>query len=170
MNTQPLVDSLEGQGALIDFSRAELERLVDVCEHRVLTAGETLWGIDEERTACFVLVDGVVERRGQHAGETEVFQYGVPGTFLSISGLVDDTTYHSGAYTLIRSEVLVLRRAVFERLLAAGDPLAFRVIDVLTVYVVDDARRSNERVQEVLGRPAETLRVLRRRIRDDSRA
>jgi len=165
-----LVELLEGQGALVDFSVEELTRLVDVCDYRVMAAGEALWTIDQRRESMFFLVDGVVERRVQTALNHEVDQYGLPGTPLSLSALISKRKYHSGAYTLIRSEVLELSRETFETLLAAHDPVAYRMVDLIAIYLVNDMREANARLQEVFGRPAETLRTLRRRMREDSKA
>ncbi|MEZ4462873.1 MAG: Crp/Fnr family transcriptional regulator [bacterium] len=168
--TSPLVEVLEGQGALIDFSPDELERFVAACNHRVFAAGEALWTIDQKRQSAFFLVDGVIERRIQTSLNQEVDQFGLPGVPLSLSALISDWEYHSGAYTLIRSEVLELTRDAFEALLEAKDPVAYRLIDLIATYLVDDMRRANARLQEVFGRPAETLRTLRRRIREDAKA
>lgn len=166
----PLVEVLEGQGALIDFTRDDLAAFIAACDHRVLAAGEALWTIDERRESAFFLVDGVIERRIQTPIMQEVVQFGLPGTPLSLSGLLADWEYHSGAYTLIRSEVLELSRPSFEELLEARAPVAYRLIDIIAIYLVDDMRRANARLQEVFGRPAETLRTLRRRIREDAKA
>jgi len=164
------VDKLAGRSYLADFERDELERLVDACETRVYLPGEALWAVGEKRSGAFIIVTGRVERKVRITGSRRNEQYGETGSILSLSALVSDWEFHSSAYALERTEILMLTRDAFEKLFEAEDIVAYKLVDQIAAYLVRDMRRANERVQEVFGRPAETLRMLRRRIREDTKA
>jgi CRP/FNR family transcriptional regulator, cyclic AMP receptor protein len=65
---------------------------------------------------------------------------------------------------------LRVARESFEALFEARESVAFYLIDAIGDYLIADMRQANRRLQEVFGHPAETLRSLRRRVRDDSKA
>lgn len=170
MKKDEYVEKLFGQGYLADFTRDELGRLVDACKSRVYLPGEALWAVGERRAGAFVIVSGRVERKVRITGSRRNEQYGERGRILALSALVSEWQFHSSAYALERTEVLILTRKAFDRLFDAEDIVAYKLVDQIAAYLVRDMRRANERVQEVFGRPAETLRMLRRRIREDTKA
>lgn len=170
MDIELYVDALRGKAAMQRFDDDELRKLVAACEERVLQPSSSLWVSDEPRTHAFILVAGSIERTTKtHAGRV-IQQYNAPGTLLSLSALVKPWAYHSTAHALEKTVVLALSRARFVELFDARETLAYDLVDAIGEYLVDDMRNANGRLQEVFGRPAETLMMLRRRIREDAKA
>lgn len=169
-NSQDYVDRLLGKGYLEAFESDELERLIDACHSKVYVSGEALWAAGDSRNKAFILVSGRIERKIRLTGNRRNEQYQQPGHILALSALVSDWTFHSSAYALERSELLLLETEAFQNLLEAEDSAAYKLVDQIAAYLVRDMREANARAQEVFGQPAETLRMLRRRIREDSKA
>ncbi len=168
--SEEIIEKLRGNGAMKRFDDAELAELVAACELRTLQPREALWAPDTQRSDAFILVDGRLERSHRsHAGR-ESMHYTEPGSFLSVSSLVKPWPYHGTCVALDRSRVLALSRASFIELFEDKTTLSYKIVDAIGEYLVADMRKANERLQDVFGRPAETLMMLRRRIREDSKA
>lgn len=170
MTAEEYFEVLKGAGEMSRLSDDELRKLISVCEPKVLQAREPLWGPSDIRTEAYVLVSGRIERaiRGYAGRVTE--QENEAGAILSISALVRPWPYHSAAYATERTELLTLSRGAFSQMFDARDSVAYALTDAIGEYLVRDMRKANERLQEVFGRPAETLMMLRRRVRDDAKA
>ncbi len=170
MDVAAYFDALYGNDEMSRFEDDELRELIGACEPRFLQASEPLWVSQEVRSHAYILVSGSIERHTKtHAGRV-VQQHSAPGTLLSLSALVKQWEYHSTAHALEKTEVLALSRATFLRLFDAREPVAYKLVDAIGEYLVGDLRKANGRLQDVFGRPAETLLMLRRRIREDAKA
>lgn len=167
MNKQNVFDALRVAEEFSNFTDAEIRELVERCTTRVVVSAQPLWSLGEARHACFILLSGSFERRIQTQTKTLVQTFKVPGEVLSWSALVGDSDYYSSATALERSEVLVLEREAFQDMFENDAAAAYALIDLIALYLVEDMRAANSRLKEVFGRPAETLRMLRRRIRED---
>lgn len=164
-----VIDRIRGKGALAGFSDEETQQLIDASERRVLHAGEVLWSLGDRRDAAFVLVEGEVEQTIiAHSGRRKR-QFVEPGSFMSLSALVDDWDYHSTAQATRRTELLALSQKRFRDIFGEGQAVAFRLVDAIGDYLVHDMRDANERLQQVFGNPGETLRMLKRRVREDAK-
>ena len=170
--TQPnaYIEALAGRAALAGFTPDELRRVVESATPRVVHSGEPLWSAGEPRESVFILVSGRIERVIKSFSGRRVDHYAEPGALLSLVSLAGDWPYQSSAYALDRSEVLCLSRDAFLALFEAREPAAYHIVDALGEYLVADMHDANERLQQVFGHPAETLRGLRRRVREDSKA
>lgn len=170
MDADRLVEKLSGRGAIARFAPTELRELVESCELRTLQPKQALWVPGDVRAHAYVLVSGRLERNSRtHTGRVTQ-QYAEPGTILSISALVNPWPYHGACAALERTEILKLSRARFIELFDDRSDVAYKLVDAIGEYLVADMRHANERLQDVFGRPAETLMMLRRRIREDSKA
>lgn len=170
MDTDNYVEALRGRGAMVRFDEDALRKLVASCDVHTLQPSGSLWVSDEVRSHAYILVSGSIERTTRtHTGRV-IQQYNAPGTLLSLSALVKPWAYHSTAHALEHTVVLALSRAKFLELFEAREPVAYDLVDAIGEYLVDDMRKANGRLQDVFGRPAETLMMLRRRIREDSKA
>ncbi len=163
------IEKLRGKGGLTEFTDEELTQLLEVCEHRAMHAGEVLWSLGDRRDAAYILVSGQIEQTIIAYNGRRKRQYSDPGVFMSLSALVDDWDYHSTAQATQRSEILVLSHKRFRDVFGEGRAVAFRLIDAIGDYLVHDMRDANERLQDVFGNPGETLRMLQRRVREDSK-
>lgn len=163
-------EALFGHDEMSRFEDDELRKLIGACEERMLQSSTPLWVSDQVRSHAFILVSGSIERHTRtHAGRI-VQQHSAPGTLLSLSALVKPWAYHSSAHALEQAEVLALSRATFLELFEDREPVAYKLVDAIGEYLVADMRKANGRLQDVFGRPAETLMMLRRRSREDSKA
>lgn len=170
MDTKRYFETLVGRNAMSRFEDDELRAFIEASEPRMLPSSHPLWVSDQIRSHAFVLVSGSIERNTKtHAGRV-VQQHAMPGTLLSLSALVRPWEYHSSAHALEQTEVLALSRATFIELFDAREPVAYKLVDAIGEYLVDDMRKANGRLKDVFGQPAETLMMLRRRIREDSKA
>lgn len=170
MSVDAYVERLLGRDEMARFDEAELRTLLSACELRVLPSSTPLWMSEELRTHAFILLSGSIERHTKtHAGRV-VTQHNTPGMLLSLSALVKPWEYHSSAHALEPTEVLALRRSTFLQMFEARESAAYKLVDAIGEYLVADMRKANGRLQDVFGHPAETLLMLRRRIREDSKA
>lgn len=161
---------LDGRSGMSRFDEDELRLLLAACEEQSLRAKQPLWVSEDIRKAAYILASGRLERTTKtHSGRIHE-QYSEPGTMLSLSALVKPWPYHSTLYAEERSTVLALTRARFVEMFDARESVAYKLVDAIGEYLVADMRNANERLQEVFGQPAETLMMLRRRIREDSKA
>jgi CRP/FNR family transcriptional regulator, cyclic AMP receptor protein len=94
-----------------------------------------------------------------------VDQIGSPGEIVGLSYVVKEWRHQSAASAVERTELLRLKRESFQKLFDAEDMAAYRLVDRLAEEVVQEMRDANRRLHEVFGNPAETLRNLRRRVR-----
>lgn len=169
MNIDKYVEKLQQHGALFDYSDGELEVLLDCCEPRDYSVSSAVWSPGAKRTHAYILVSGTLEKTlAVRERKSELIK--TPGVILSISSLVHDWPYHSSLVARTNVEVLLLSRARFQAIFDEGEPAAYRIVDQIAEYLVYDVRQANERLQEVFGRPEETLRMLRRRSRTESKA
>jgi len=147
----------------------ELDALLERCTLRAFTRGDALWTVGDPADSAFVLLSGRIERTRTVQPDGHLSQqFGTPGDWLSLTALLHAVEHSSAATPLERTEVLELTRGDFEELFAAGHPAAYRLADAIAAAVVEEMRDSNRRVHQVFGQPAETLRMLRRRMREES--
>ena len=166
MDADEYFDALQGRDEMSRFDDDELRSLIDACAPRFLQSSNPLWVSDQIRSDAFILVSGSIERHTRtHAGRV-VQQHSAAGTLLSLSALVKPWEYHSSAHALEQTEVLALSRARFIEMFEDREPVAYKLVDAIGEYLVADMRKANGRLQDVFGRPAETLLMLRRRIRE----
>ncbi|RAL20473.1 hypothetical protein DL240_16850 [Lujinxingia litoralis] len=146
---------------------AEFDRLINACDLRTLAPREMLWAVGRQGQSCYILVSGRVEQAlTRPPSGRKVEQIARPGAFLALAYLARPWHHHSSAMALERSVVLKLDRERFEAMFQAGDTVALRLVDALAENLVQEMRDANERLHEVFGHPAETLRMLRRRTRN----
>lgn len=170
MDIERYLEALRGKQAMARFDDDELRVLLGACEERFLQSKAPLWSSEEVRSHAFILVSGGIERHTKtHAGRTTQ-QYAEPGMWLSLSALVRPWPYHSSAHAMEQTELLTLSRAKFLELFEDREPAAYKLVEAIGEYLVSDMRKANGRLQEVFGQPAETLMMLRRRSREESKA
>lgn len=162
-----LVQRLAGAPAFAIFEPQDLSTLITHCEPRRLAPREALWAAGATGHKAYILVDGALEQTLRHPPQGQTIrQHRQPGTLLGLHHLVQDWEHSSAVTALEQTELLVLTQQRFQDLFEAGEPAAFRLIDRLAEQLVTEMREANERLQDVFGHPAETLRTLRRRLRD----
>ncbi len=150
------------------WSEDELDALLDQCSRRVFNVGEPLWSEGDPGDAAYFLLSGRLERtRTVRPDGHRSEQYTEPGSLLSLSSLVAGFEHTSSGSPLERVEVLELERDAFRVLFDEEHPAAYRLVDAIAENLVSEMRDTNRRVHKVFGQPAETLRVLRRRMRHD---
>ena len=147
---------------------ASLSALLERCALRVCNVGEVVWRAGEEADAAYILLKGRLERtRAARPDAPRTEQYAEPGTLLSLSALAHNAAHTSTATPLERTELLVLSREAFHALFEQSNPAAYHLVDALATHVVHEMRDANQRLHRVFGQPAETLRMLRRRLREE---
>ena len=167
MDIERFQKALEGRASLAQIGPDELRVLLSYCEARTYFPGQALWTAGELREYAFLLVTGRVEQKASSYDGRWTERFSEPGTILGISALVEGWPYHSSAFAIERAEVLLFSRANFNAIFDAREPVAFCLIDAIGEHLIQDMRGANRRLQEVFGNPADTLRSLRRRVRDD---
>ncbi len=152
---------------LAAWPEGALDALIEACTLRTFHVGEALWQRGEPGDAAFVLVSGRVERAlSVHPDGHRAEQLSEPGALLSLSSLVQAWEHTSSAVALEHTEALELTRETFQLLFDASQPGAFALVDAIAENLVHDMRDVNRRLHQVFGQPAETLRLLRRRMRE----
>ena len=162
----PYVDVLKETELFAAFTEEELLRLVQACEKKTLAPREPLWAVGSQGGAAFILIQGRVEQvQRLHPDGVRTYQFERPGELLAVSYLVKGWEHQSAASALERTELLRLDRQAFQALFDAEEMAAYRLVDRIAEEVVQEMRDANGRLHEVFGNPAETLRNLRRRVR-----
>ena len=161
-----IVDALRSHPLFASWEEGALQKLIGVTTLRTYHVGEPLWCEGEEGEYAFVLISGRVERsRHMRPEGRQETQYSQPGTLLSTASLVHPWAHTSTCKPVTTTQVLGLNRQDYEELFDAQEPAAYLLVDAIAQNVVEEMRDANERVHQVFGRPAETLRNLRRRVR-----
>lgn len=157
---------LESTPFFDSFELEELERLIYACEPRNLAPREALWATGMTGDAAYILVEGRIEVNRRVPPEDKVVeQIDDVGAMMGLSYLVKPWEHESAATALESTELLCLRRQAFREMLDAGQIAAYKLVDHLAEHLVQEMREANERLHDVFGNPAETLRMLRRRVR-----
>lgn len=148
------------------FDSGELSTLVRSCHRRSLAPREALWAVGTPGDSAYILVEGRLEQTRRLPPDDKVVdQLDEPGTMVGLSYLVKDWKHESAMTALERTELLQLRREAFRRMFDNEQVAAYRIVDKLAEQLVRQMREANDRLHEVFGNPAETLRTLRRRVR-----
>ena len=149
-----------------DYDPSELERLVEATESVTLASREALWAIRTPGDSAYILIDGGLEEIRHYPPDNKrVGQIDETGAILGLSYLVEDWDHESATTAVERTELLRLRRQTFRQMFEDGDTAAYRLVDRIAEQLVREMRDANDRMHDVFGNPAETLRTLRRRVR-----
>ncbi len=149
-----------------DFEDAQLQSLVGACQRRQLASREALWAVGASGDAAYILIDGRLEQtRLLPPDDKRVDQISETGTPIGLSYLVKAWDHDSTMTAIEATELLELKRPAFNELFDDGQIAAYRLVDHLAEQLVRQMRDANERLHDVFGNPAETLRMLRRRVR-----
>ena len=168
MDRNEVIEILQGSNAFGGLSRGELLQMVNACQRRTVHPGEAVWAVGEPTDATYILLRGRVERSVTvYPDGHRTTQYARPASLLSLHSLVQQLPHTSAGTALEQTEVLELARDSFEELFAAEHPASYAILDALAEELVSEMRDANRRLHEVFGHPAETLRMLRRRMRDE---
>lgn len=165
---QAKIIELLRQGSFFqDWEDEALEALCANCQRKVFNVGEALWTAGEAGDGAFVLLSGKIERSALVRPDGQrVEHYSSPGDLVSLSTLVQPWEHTSSGTPIERCEVLELRREKFMEMFERDEVAAFRIVDAIASNLVEEMRDSNRRLHKVFGQPAETLRMLRRRMRE----
>lgn len=165
-DVQSYIDILAPTPFFEDFGSRELETLVGACERKILAPREALWAVGSPGDAAYFLIEGRLEQTLRLPPDGQrVEQIDDPGAMLALSHLVKEWEHESMATAVERTELLRLPRAAFKKMFDAEEVAAYRLVDQLAQQLVGEMRDANRRLHEVFGNPAETLRTLRRRVR-----
>lgn len=162
-------DTLGGHDFFASWTDDELAALAEITQRRIYNIGEALWSTGVTGNEAFILLSGRIERSQMVRPDgLRTEQFSEPGDLLSLSSLVQPWEHTSSGTPLERSEVLVLTRADFMDLFESGHHAAYKLVDAIATNLVHEMRDANRRLHKVFGQPAETLRTLRRRLREDA--
>jgi CRP/FNR family transcriptional regulator, cyclic AMP receptor protein len=119
------------------------------------TAGKVIFFEGEPADRMYVLQSGMVELRKQtEKGEIALKTVRDPNEFFGEMALIDGKPRSTSAIAVKRSELLVVDKAVFERLLQTNGAFAVRIVRVLA----DRIRSTNLQVTDLVDTsPAERI-------------
>lgn len=165
-DNEKICQALSNSPFFEDFEDGELRRLVEACEPMTVAPRLALWAVGSRGDAAYILVDGRIEVSHRFPPDGHrVDQISEVGHLLALPYLVRDWPHESAATALEKSLLLRLKRQDFEQLFESGETAAYRLVDHLAEALVSEMRDANRRLHSVFGNPAETLRTLRRRVR-----
>ena len=152
--TTPPPDALwtaEPFAVLDDDARA---RLLAATTTLTVEDGQAVYHADEATTGLYILLDGAVRlvdpllsTLGTEAGE----RIDTVGTLISKGSVLQAFSHRHTLYADGPTRLLMLERDAFETLFDQGDPIAFRLLDVLVRDISADVRALNHAIQELLG-------------------
>lgn len=85
---------------------------------------------------------------------------------MSLSSLVHPLAHSSTGTPTEQTVVFELTRDVFLEMFESEHPAAYHIVDAIAENLVEELRDTNRRLHQVFGQPAETLLLLRRRMRE----
>lgn len=171
MNRASDIELLREVEHFAELEDDELEDLLEICESRTIVSGEPIWSAGERGESAYMLVSGRIEWtwRAPIDGREQT-QLVRSGEFVGLPYLVGDWEHESTAYAVERTELIAIDRVDFRGLFDEQHPAAYRLTDLIAEALVKEVRDANERLNEVFGHPAETLRMLRRRTSESKRS
>src|SRR5687767_15639164 len=127
---QPVVEAVRGARILEQLEEADLRSLASSLEYRRLPAGGLVFAEGGPPDAMFILTDGRVKiGRGGAAGDFErVLTTLEPGESFGELGLLLDEPRSAGARTVTDATVYRLSREAFDRMVAAQDRAAVKLM------------------------------------------
>lgn len=168
MQTEELIRTLTTHAFFQPWDDEALRELIRLTTLKTFHVGEALWREGDEDACAYILIHGRIERTLHVRPEGyRTTQHAVPGTMLSLSSLVHPWEHTSTGTPLETVTVLELTRANFMGMFEAESPTAYRLVDAIATNLVEEMRDANKRLHQVFGQPAETLRMLRRRMRTE---
>ena len=166
MQTEELIRLLATHPFFQSWGDDALAHLIRETTLKTFHVGEALWTEGEEGHSAYILVEGRVERTLHVRPEGHrTTHHDRAGELLSLSSLVHPWEHTSTGTPLETVTVLELSRAQFMGMFEADSPTAYRLVDAIAANLVEEMRDANKRLHKVFGQPAETLRMLRRRMR-----
>lgn len=167
MDLEQATESLRRHPFFAFWEPDTLHALLERCNPRTYSVGEALWSAGESGDRAFVLVSGRVERTRYLRPDGHRFeQYGEPGAMMSLSSLVHPWPHASTGTPTEQTVVFELTRDTFWEMFEAEHPAAYHIVDAIAEKLVEELRDTNRRLHQVFGQPAETLLLLRRRMRE----
>lgn len=154
------VQQLRASGHLAPFTDTDLELLLGATTARTFQAGETLCLQGRAASSCFILLSGVVAVVKETEGRTRVLTHLTAGTIAGQLALVDRSPRIATLQAKTEVTALELTRDVFERLVAASSPLAYRFQIEIAVATGRQLREADRRLAVLLAalgeRPSST--------------
>lgn len=141
-------DEMPSVGTLAAATMGE-SALCQNLEAFALPAGAVLYEAETVGIGCFVLVDGSLQVSDEMPHTLAPSLAGLvntPGTLLSRGSLLEPFLHRHRVVALTDSRLVLLRRARFEDLLAAGDRGAQQLLDFLLTSTMDELRTLNQAV------------------------
>ena len=145
------IELLRQTGGLGAFSDAELEILLGASLPRTFAAGDVLCRQGRAGTSCFVIVSGIVEvLKEDGAGGHRLLTRLSAGTIAGQLALVDGAPRNATLAAHTNVVALELTRDVFDRLVGASSPLAFRFQMQIAISTGRQLREADRRLAKVL--------------------
>ena len=129
-------------------------RLLDATTELLVEDGDAVYHAYEPTTGLYILLDGAVRlvdplltSFGGDGGE----RIDTVGTLISKGSVLQPFSHRHTLFADGPTRLLALERTAFEALFEDGDPIAFRLLDVLVRDISADVRGLNHAIQELLG-------------------
>ena len=151
------IEQLRATGQFAPFSDAELEAFLGATVTRTFAPGEVLCRQSRPATSCFVIVSGEVEVVKESAGQERLLTRLSAGAIAGQLALVDRAPRTATLRASSAVVALELTRDVFERLVSASSPLAFRFRVQIAIATGRQLREANRRLLALLGARRQSL-------------
>jgi CRP-like cAMP-binding protein len=135
-----------------DFDRRELDILASLMQDRDLDAGEVVFRQGDRAASCFFVVEGEVEVAiDGGAGELKTVSTLPTGALFGEVALVDGGLRSATCVAGPRgARLAALGRAEFDRIFNAGNPFAYKLMDVIGERVVEHLRAASSQLLDVV--------------------
>ena len=147
------VEQLRATGQFEPFSDAELEAFLGATVTRTFAPREVLCQQSRPATSCFIIVSGEVDVVKESAGRERLLTRLSAGAIAGQLALIDRAPRTASLRASSTVVALELTRDVFERLVSASSPLAFRFRVQIAIATGRQLREANRRLLALLGTP-----------------
>lgn len=142
-NIKAFLRSLPG---FASFRDEELHVLTGVLRAKPVAVDDVLYKAGTPGMACYIVMQGKLRQQVERLGTLQTLSSHGPGDLLGHIELLDHGKRSATCVAVSDSVVLELHRNEFDMLLGTATALGFRFLDLLTILVVTQLRRSNEQL------------------------
>jgi CRP/FNR family transcriptional regulator, cyclic AMP receptor protein len=134
-----------------DFSDGELAVLAKFVEEKTVAAPTPLFLENMKGTSMYIMVSGAVQlTKMLSEGETRTLTTLGPGEFFGEMALVEEGPRQVSAFVAKDSNILVIKRTEFEKLMEESPKVAVKVVIGMYKTLSDRVRQSSPKIQQLL--------------------
>lgn len=145
MNAPASPDQLMNLALFMEFTRGEMETLIDLADPTLFRAGAVVVRQDETGDALYIVISGEVQVTHRRDGRDILLATLGPGDFFGELALVDDGPRSATVTAMQESLMLKVPQGVLRALAGVYPNAAFKLLMTIAKVLVSRMRKGNAR-------------------------